>query len=1344
MKNLIENIVKDLAINLEEGGYYLRDTHFELGNFLHCEGYYYIKKFFVSSRNCSKVANLLTEKLIELDVRDTTLVGYRSYIALCFSIIDQNFLKERNINYVIIEKGENRNLYHWYTNVSFLKRIMIVLPITVTCGTYIKIRKFIIGYLKKKTIIGRIIDDRFINLFQILDVNHKTQVDERINVDKLGIVSKVFEKFNWQSIYNNIVQIKEYGSGKSQEYSGNSLIVLYSRLYPSEDCKACIPEKENFRNENYLFPTNQYYETPNLIFGFPNFGYVQNQNESSFFDVFTPESHLSGYITFNNRHYSNYINGQKFYEKNDISILNFFLEKVMQIFESENHKIAFITSSGQNNSTFLEDLSSSLNQINIESNVYYFQPNKELIDNFISLDEAYFIQENTILIYYEDVFSSHDNFSIVNDYIKIKYKKWAKENAGFSNLFTLVNRSPFYSREKIKRELVSDIEKNKIVTYYYLNVPTLSASRLGAPIVQNKIKIESIIGNCVFDILKANFADFLAEHYTPMSKENEGNSYDEFYFPFRSKSNELDYNTYKSLERSYTKDTLNLIKIFITHTLFFVISSRARTFTTEQRINNRSYFQFLINNTIIESKKLIKEYVLKDNSSLYLNPSLDDVIKDLIIKSLCSPPFILYKNIYDGAFRHCVDKLYSIVSQEQTENFMQNFNDLRVYKFYIRRSIELNSNFIISAIFLSFQKDLYENEILENLYDEEEASVNKLKTYAKQDNSVYSSDSAHYNLFLDKNLLYIRTQLKNYTYFLLRCYKELTYNNPTRVILVEKLVNSKKLLPTGFNDSSVGLSKLIMSPYFALTGMIKAENNFILNELKSLHKKSTRRDLNTINKVAKYYFHYTFDPKDDLSHIDGKKNDPIIINSRKFLESSRHANNPKEYANIVRSTCRMLLLAEKIEKKNSSDFVTVQKNKSYSFKNEIREILDQIVSIIQPGVDETLKYAFCVEYKRNIYNQDIDNIYTILSDDSAQPNSKVNLSKKGLIYKMLYNLSDSHIFDNQQTLMVALKTKDNKILSFKDKYYFNTNEFKFENLYYDDCYDERTDVGLKILNDAKMTLFLRLSNLTRHSKQEYVLNGQAVLVICCSLEATIPNFLKFMSNEKIRNLLLLKDELMGYLQKQFDNDAFIDVVNNLEKEVYQQNLRHGLGTYLDILEAINTDNKSISTSKQIFNIISNAIRGQVALIDFSKYKTKKKIISIKGFIELITTMLTSEYIGGHCLDINLNVSLDKIEFEFIEINTVVIDVLIPEILVNIKKYCPRDSSKNVVKIAYSLDKKVFSFLNKKESVPDGGIEYKYRGGLDMCNKVIHELNYNEIKIKNSYNTFELQLSLKEK
>jgi hypothetical protein len=71
-----------------------------------------------------------------------------------------------------------------------------------------------------------------------------------------------------------------------------------------------------------------------------------------------------------------------------------------------------------------------------------------------------------------------------------------------------------------------------------------------------------------------------------------------------------------------------------------------------------------------------------------------------------------------------------------------------------------------------------------------------------------------------------------------------------------------------------------------------------------------------------------------------------------------------------------------------------------------------------------------------------------------------------------------------------------------------------------------------------------------------------------------------MSNEKVRLLLLVKDEILNYIQKQFENDAFIGLLQGKKELQLRSNMEHMVADYFLAIEYL-TEGKSSLEAKEL-------------------------------------------------------------------------------------------------------------------------------------------------------------------
>ncbi len=1348
--DLINSIKEKVNSKFELGGYKLKNTHFENGRNLHSEQYYYAKKIFQNTDNCDEINKLLLLKLKELNLPDsTTLIGFRNYIGLLLNKVTQELGK---YNYAIIEHD---NFNFIWQHLPILKdNLLIVLPITCTCSTYIKLRKFIVDDVterfKRKNIH---INEHFINIFLILEEAIETlTLPLSINLlEKNNNLYQIYSAFNWVEITENSII---FNNKTKNTFTAHPLVRLYSKLHLPESCELCFPNKDNGWTEKPLFPTHDNFETPNLIFGFPNFTSVNKQQDlfeafSSYSDKRHCDIHLYGHTVVNENHalvneshYMNYIRGDQFYEKNKDQILAFFNTELSNQLKTDDKNIIFITAENKHNCNFLEDicLENSLKKKSIT--ILRFEPSNEFIDNFISLHGKAFNQDKLKVIYFEEVISAGKTFKLISDYIKHSRNTYPKVTGrhGFDLVLSLVDRTLLFTRDEIIKKIYSERNKEnpeeKFISYFKLNVPIISASHMGNPLIQRNKDLTKMVEQCHLDSLKIYIANEIKKQQPKnihdLQSFNEKNI-DLNYFPFKNLEGKSGNNIYNLYKERFNKTQLDLLKLFLAHQINCELS--------DPKYQNPEFFKPYENNPeifIIELITIIKKkiepnignyfVVPKNNQSELRNKIVEtEIIEDTIIKTLTRHPFIYYKNIYEAIFAFNLHNL-DIHHGEVEKNSIRQFEVFRRLKFYIRRSIELNSNFIISERFIKCLKNQYSKNSINAIMSR---YITKKSSLSKELNNEEITKDFFDNAIT--NIDYKISQVATYFWFLLYCYKELVYKNPYRSIKLEELINSPSLLPYEIAnpiDTDEHLEKLVTNPYFHFTGMLKAENIYLLHELKELHKQNLKRPhFKGIANYSQYYF--------GSSKKHKKHHDPIIINAQKLLKHSRfsHIKNElergKKINEIKLAIGNMLNTINILESKKIRMVLTDKEIKAKKDLNsEIKEILKSVLTILQPGLrNDSLKFGFFVEFReRNKENKNSNNIYSIFSDENSDNPETITLNRDGLIYNMLYGIYDNQKSKNEQALISALRLGKDKYVSFTDKYSFisfpegKLTEKPFIELYNNDLYDSKSGSGLKLLEDANMCLMIRFAALSNQYEKEnnYSLKGQAVLVITSSEQCNTSNFLNFMSNEKVRLLLLIKEELLEYLQKQFDNDTFNEVLENRKRVIYQKHLRHGLNQYLtaqtELLDKIWKGVNSIE-NMEVFRIVSDAIRGQLKatkLIDINEHSNINKMI----FVEKIKLIVESDILGSRQISFS-EVDISELDFEFIELHPTLYDVIIPELIINMKKYSPRINEKGLsIKFEKSTSSLVFKNLINSNLSSE---EYGGGEGHIMCNHLLEDI-----------------------
>ncbi len=698
------------------------EEHFENGHYLHSSQYFFAKKYFQSSNNCDKLVILLAHKIKELKLIETTLIGFRSYTGLVLSKARSILAgSEYSIDYAIIEqKKENEFTWQFIPDFSKIKKnFVIVLPITCTCSTYIRLRKYLEGQileLKKEFNIRNSffntewkVDDNFINVFLIQEESIKNlpkpilvdreKINKIIKQEKRSIsitedkLSQLYSDYNWDRIDYKAIYFKKFPRSRPKNiksnYIGHPLITLYSKLYLPESCPLCFPKSGLLTDEKNIFLTHNNFETPNLLLGFPNFGIKGMQSNPRkkskvlsdkflFNHLFVSSetlgsSHLYGHIRISKTSFLHYIRGNTFYQNNRENILSFFNDEFERIIINKNkdymiQDIVFITPESKHNSTFLEELATNRaltlknekGDFLLKVHILRFDSNNEFIDNFMTNYKGLILDCNSILtIYFEEVISAGRTFKIISNYLKhYKYQgNTERQNRhGFDYIFTLIDRTPFYTREEIIKKLYSTKNKKaelNFIPYFKLNVPIVEAAHLGNPLVENVEHLKKMFFESHLDVLKAKIgSEIHSRNATDLPEENI--LFNKFtslkHFPFEDENEEITIELFEVYNAILINGKLDLLKLYVAHQINSILSNHYEDITQFNNLLDSQKKGNLISYLIDE----IWNRILKEGEMFFTTETQHkkrkfdierEIVHDTLIKILSRHPFTYYKNI---------------------------------------------------------------------------------------------------------------------------------------------------------------------------------------------------------------------------------------------------------------------------------------------------------------------------------------------------------------------------------------------------------------------------------------------------------------------------------------------------------------------------------------------------------------------------------------------------------------------------------------------------------------------------------------------------------------------------
>ena len=737
-------------------GFKVSDSHFSLGAKIHIKDYYYAKRMFYNSFYANRFAFLIAKYLLDETKngfgkwpneitessgekkKHLTLIGYSRYSELLVSNVRRllELNKDlKNINHDVILEDDNalKNPAEIQDNV------IIIIPIASTFSTSEKIEKTI---NKIRSKIGKrkvnITNSTVINVLCVVDKDTFTEQqysrnkEDIDNLEKQALVKgieslyqrekrifELYEPFGWETKeQNNIIKLK---NTTRQKY----FIDLESEWNLIHDCKLCFPE--NPKDEKCLLETGANAVTPESIFSFPITNTKDCDKNIDFKQYFTEKPEYKSFIVKkhacrDNRHFNYYIKADEFFDRNKEHISTWLLEnkKIEKIKEkSQKNRIVIITPSRTANSGFVNLVNQHV--FSETATVLQYSDTDDILQNFIRFNASFFDQ-NSFIIFVDDVLHTATSLQNINDYIK-KVPQGNSTKKAIDCCIVLFNRLGYFDKEEVKDNLSNVLFDNTLVEklidccialfdrFGYSdkekiknNLPNvLLDSTLMEKVIDccidlfnklgysDKEEVKNNLSNVLFDntlmeddriLAYANInlpPIHLPGYEFPLVKKEKffetlSNSSvtDTMKLHFKEeKDKQMPYDFDKDIRYPTGKwDDLFHFYVFKALYGFFYGDFEKGLFVHE----NREWIKVFIekNNEKKKSELFakLKEYVegstdLKrfiDYAQRKINTDYSEEIENEIIYILATPPFIYYKNIREFAFYLVLDKLQKMVN----------------------------------------------------------------------------------------------------------------------------------------------------------------------------------------------------------------------------------------------------------------------------------------------------------------------------------------------------------------------------------------------------------------------------------------------------------------------------------------------------------------------------------------------------------------------------------------------------------------------------------------------------------------------------------------------------------
>lgn len=686
----------------------------------------------------------------------------------------------------------------------------------------------------------------------------------------------------------------------------------------------------------------------------------------------------------------------------------------------------------------------------------------------------------------------------------------------------------------------------------------------------------------------------------------------------------------------------------------------------------------------------------------------------VILKIICSTPLIYYKQIREASFAWVLKYLEFILAGNPEMNIIginnlneknllkyfevswnNSYSEYQKFKFLLKRSVQLKSNFIIHKSFFKSIEALitliYEN--YPNICSAKKESENKFKVliidlfkskfhkgyldlfdyldYLNRSNvisdPIFKDILDSLNIKSDDKREYFRQISNQYTPS--NNSYALQFEDPNEIEFEKKLKELKDQIKYRITNSKSIIYNLIV---FVKELIYEHEPKAI--ELESRINKIDASKLKNENGTFLHYMRLL--QLENTSAIDS------FFNKEKNILKQRIKENSKfDFANYFQNNPLFNSLNELIQKSSESkDFESFNgflkiktlldnwindENEEITLDKQIEIILNHIIEII--GVNFIKEVNLSVNYK-NTKVQSSDDIFFFNSQPRIENQRNlydfINSSdiENSLNYKMYKGISEfgvSYPLSNFEIIKKGLQ------IGFRDKTNIENstiqNSFEFKRITYD-C----------------NLLFIRLSDFKTDISNVNILtelNSIAVITIVLDRPERI--------NLKIlRLILLLRDPLCQFIYKQIKGHNLLEFISADKAAKDRSLLRHSLDLYLS-----NLTDAYKSRNDQIFDIVSSAIRGQMDAFKLENNVIERRsIFEIKEHFELIMVSPTIEQaIINNCTFVGFENN------KILELDSFIFKIVFLELIINMKRYSPNLNRGFIIE--YHFLENVFSFEN---------------------------------------------------
>lgn len=1241
---------RDFFENLQ--GYKIKDSHFKLGSKIHIKDFYYAKRLFYNSYYTSRIAFLMANFIVEsgkyqLDSK-FTIVGYSYYSELLVNTI-RNYLFKigfKKVNHDLILENDkflkNQNNVH--------EEIILVIPISSTFSTSFKL-KVLIHKLKNDN------KKHWKASYKIADLNALAIGNSGFPYSETNISSKnlgIYNKFNWHdssflksNLESKVIYLKNPSYDEAPLISQKYFIGLESEWHLNYDCKLCYPKPSDNLSESCLLETDRNSVTPDLNFDLPVFKKIEGNislllkykslankisNNTNITEEYNSLVVSKEYVKKVNTTAKYFIRSGRFLKLYKIDVDRWLKKnKNLNHLKTKNN-VVLVTPSISSHSGFV----SLFNEVIFQetATILQFNPSEDNIFNFKKFHQS--ILKDSYVVYVDDVISSTKSFYAIQNYIEFSINK--KIDA----CFCMINRMSFIDQEKISKLFTFD-QDTRFDSFININLPFLSPENKNSKYIPKNEFFQNLAQKSSLDIIRVHFKK-LEKKYTPVDLD--------------SKSQRL------------VTDVKSLFK--------FLVLQEITQYFTSITTNISDDFVFKIISRVKEGKLI--SIFLKDHFSYIVE------VESQVLRLLSEEPFVSYKGIKEKTFEYVLVLTKSLSNDilkgrvKVDESFFNLFtgNDsasyttleystYHKYKFYLFLCKNLKINYLLSIDVLR--------------------CIGKIIAFLSKTTLEFNSKRL---IVKDTNTTYIEYKPINHKTIYpigLSAY----YTGLVQEVIIEDEAKAFQLIKNIRNitvgDDTLHLQNLQNNEFSNFLKLLVLENIYVLQSYHELFFKSL--SINEINMKFSYSFNAFEEKFKQFKTIE--RFDAIEKVLSKFEERENIIYDKLDTSLIEPHKFIMYIKTLMVMD------VQGESNNEYSISDKINTILAYACKALGINSENANNGggAFMVVRYNNLGSEKLNanDLYKIgeFYTDEEHNLKTEEISKNSVLLKIFEGLDHEGEKSPRSSFEINWSGKSEDTGWDFRKRGLNDD---FKNF----VLNSQELEGSKVY---KNLYFLRIAKVKPNKNEEsnkekpFIQDPYAVLCFYKNKKMTDKDYkVELFCPKRIRLILLLRDELLKFVEFHLNNESLKEYVAEVERRRFSSSLSHGMETIENIFkESIESygnakKQKEKIIKKEELKIAKSFLISKIELINnfYGKNVLFKSTYSVKELVEKfkvnINFILFSKNFKGSHLFYNeeLIMVFDNIEeyknYTF-SIPVYFLNDLIFELIYNIRKHILRSKKQNI-------------------------------------------------------------------